>query len=141
MGILDRVHKAQYSRKVQQAEESLTDSTGQYSLVLAEPPVITRLKGVMHTLRSYIEQNQDGSGLGKMAFLMTTVTDELCYELEDLPPEMVQLYLAQIGEMIAWIGHGENERLPANIRAMAEGIQPAESRESQAVTGLCQSRP
>lgn len=78
----------------------------------------------MHTLRSYIEQNQDGSGLGKMAFLMTTVTDELCYELEDLPPEMMELYLAQIGEMIAWIGHGNNEQLPPNIRPMAEGIQP-----------------
>jgi hypothetical protein len=85
----------------------------------------------MRTLRSYIEQNQDGSGLGKMAFLMTAVTDELCYELEDLSPEAVQLHLAQIGEMIAWIGHGNNERLPENIRVMAEGIQPSESREEQ----------
>lgn len=78
----------------------------------------------MRMLRTAIEENNDGSGMARMAFLLTTITDELGEELHDVDELTVRIFLAQIGETIAWIGHGDNERLPDGIREFAEGVQP-----------------
>ncbi len=83
----------------------------------------------MYVLRTFIEQNQDGSGLGRMAFLMTTITDELTEELAEHDELAIRAFMFQIGEVISWIGHGDNERLPEAVRPFAETIQPSEPME------------
>jgi hypothetical protein len=59
-----------------------------------------------------------------MAFFLGTVTDELAEELRDMDEATIRVFLFQIGEVIAWIGHGNNERLPEEIRVFAEQVQP-----------------
>lgn len=120
MGVADRVRKHQLLKEAQGAESP----TGIQSteMVLAEPPHIIRLKGVVRMLSNIIAQNDDGSGLGKLSFFMTTLTDELAEELAELDEIHVRLYLFQIGEVISWIGHGDNERLPDSVKEFADLI-------------------
>lgn len=95
------------------------------SLVVVEPEHIRRLKGIISSLRMIIEANSDGSGMSKMAFLISTFADEMADELAEMPEPAVRLIMFQIGEMIAWIGHGDNTRLPEGVREFAEQIQPS----------------
>jgi len=62
----------------------------------------------------------------RMAFFMSTVTDELAEELEELDELQVRGFMFQIGEVISWIGHGDNERLPESVKEFAEMVQPSE---------------
>jgi hypothetical protein len=71
---------------------------------------------------------QGNSGLGKMAFLFDTVAEELIDELAEYDDQTMQLYLAMVGQVISWIGHGNNEALPAELRPFAEMIQPTPAR-------------
>jgi hypothetical protein len=91
-------------------------------------------------LRTAIEQNNDGSGMARMAFLLTTITDELGEELRDVDDMTVRIFLAQIGEVIAWIGHGDNQRLPESVREFAEGVQPTETNVSTPPAVVAESR-
>jgi hypothetical protein len=121
MGVADRVRAAQLKRRAQQVGES--GQSSQSSLVLADPEHIARLKGVMSVLTGYIKNGPD-TGMARMAFFLGTVTDELAEELRDMDEATIRVFLFQIGEVIAWIGHGDNERLPEAIRGFAEQIQP-----------------
>jgi len=62
--------------------------------------------------------------LSRMAYFMSTITDELAEELSQLDEIQVRVYLFQIGEVISWIGHGDNTRLPETLRELAEQINP-----------------
>lgn len=124
MGVLERAKaRARAKQTDLQAGESPTDSTST-TLVAVEPQHIARLKGVMGALRGVIEANNDGSGLARMAFLMTTITDELAEELVDYDEIAIRAFMFQIGEVISWIGHGDNSRLPESVLPFAEMIQP-----------------
>src|ERR1700729_4388191 len=103
MGIADRVRRQQVLKEAREAE-SPTDSQST-AMVRAEPAHIIRLKGVVRMLSNVIAQNDDGSGMGKLSFFMTTLTDELAEELAELNEIQVRLYMFQIGEVISWIGH------------------------------------
>lgn len=125
MGVADRVHRRQMQARLQrerQAEESQTD-TQSTDLALAEPAHIKRLKGVVYVLENYIRANDDGM-LGRMAFFMSTVTDELAEELSELDDHQVKFFMYQIGEVISWIGHGDNSRLPEGVREFADLVNP-----------------
>lgn len=128
MGVADRVRRKQTERQQRALSEaeSLTGSSGQLSLVRAEPGHIKRMKGVMYALRTMIEENNDGSGLARFAFIMTTLSDELADELEDYDEIAIRAFMFQIGEVISWIGHGDNERLPEAVQVFAEMVQPSE---------------
>lgn len=64
--------------------------------------------------------------MGKMAFIMTSIMDEVTEELtESRTPEEIAVMLAQIGMVIAWIGHGRNEQLPPELVPFAEMINPS----------------
>lgn len=65
-----------------------------------------------------------------MAFLMTTISEEVADEMAEYDEMTIRLFMFQIGEVISWIGHGDNERLPDNVRAFAELIQPTVSDDS-----------
>jgi len=41
-------------------------------------------------------------------------------ELADRDEETLQGFMAQIGEVIAWIGHGDNSRLPGQMQEFIE---------------------
>lgn len=126
MGVADRVLRRQRQMDSQQGQatgESQTDSPFT-SLVRADRPDITRLKSVVHVLENIIRTNGDGM-YARLSFFMSTITDELANELEELDELQVRLFLYQIGEVIAWIGHGDNERLPEAVREFAEEVQPS----------------
>lgn len=126
MGVADRVRRHQMEqriRKEQQADESQTDFQST-EVVEAEPGHIKRLKGVVYVLENFIRNNDDGM-YGRLAFFMSTVTDELADELRELDEVQTRLFMFQIGEVISWIGHGDNSRLPDAVREFAEMVQPS----------------
>jgi hypothetical protein len=92
---------------------------------VAEPEHIRRLKGVVRVLETFIRTSDDGM-YARLAFFMSTVTDELAEELAELDELQVRLFMFQIGEVISWIGHGDNSRLPEAIKDFAEMVQPSE---------------
>jgi hypothetical protein len=124
MGIADRVARKATELRERTEEESQSGSAAQSSLVLVEPGHIRRLKGVLHTLTGIIAENQDAHPLGRLAFIMTTISDEVAEEMREYDEMTMRLFMFQIGEVISWIGHGDNERLPDAVRQFAEMIQP-----------------
>lgn len=46
--------------------------------------------------------------------------DEVSEELADRDEETLQSFMYQIGEVIAWVGHGDMTRLPDNLRQFVE---------------------
>lgn len=59
-----------------------------------------------------------------MGFVLTTIGNELADELVDMDELQIRIFLAQIGEVIAWVGHGDNDRLPESVKMFAESVQP-----------------
>lgn len=97
---------------------------GASSLVRVEPAHILRLKGIINQLRTVIERDSDGGGMARMAILLSTFADEIADELSEMPEMKVRLYMYQVGQIISWIGHGDNDMLPDGVREFAELIQP-----------------
>jgi hypothetical protein len=91
---------------------------------VAEPAHIKRLKGVVRVLEGVIRANDDGM-YGRLAFFMSTVTDELAEELSELDEMQVRMYMFQIGQVISWIGHGDNDQLPDAVKEFGEMVQPS----------------
>ena len=125
MGVADRVRKNQAERRrsAQRAGDSLQDSPEQYSLVPVDPPHIKRLRGVVSVLTKFVQENDAGS-FKHMTFLMTHMTEELADELSDYDEMHIRAFMFQIGEIIGWIGHGDNSRLPDTLKPFANLIQP-----------------
>lgn len=61
----------------------------------------------------------------KLGFVMEIVTNELAEEMKDLDEVRSRVFMFQIGEVISWIGHGDNSRLPEAVREFAEMVQPS----------------
>ena len=136
MGIADKVRNRQAAlrtQREQRAEESQTGSTST-TLVVAEPGHIVRLKGVVRILQDLMATSDDNMGMGQFAYLMGTLTDELAEELGEKDETQVRVILYQFGEVIAWIGHGDNERLPEAIREFAEKICPTSGGDNVSTT-------
>ena len=130
MGIADRVARKATELQELREEESQNGSKVPSGLAVVEPGHILRLKGVLKTLTGIISESQDAHPLGRMAFLMTTISEEVAEEMREYDEMTMRLFMFQIGEVISWIGHGDNERLPDNVRAFAELIQPTVSNDS-----------
>ena len=109
----------------QQEADSQNGIPGRSNLVAVEPAHIIRLKGVMTALGSFIKENQDGTPISRLAGVMSTFGVEMAEELRDMDEMRTRIFMAQTGEIIAWIGHGDNSRLPDAVRAFAEQIQPS----------------
>lgn len=75
-------------------------------------------------LQAAMEANDDGSGIGKLSFLLTTLTEEFAEELVEKDDMQVRVLFYQFGETISWIGHGDNTRLPEMLMPFAETINP-----------------
>lgn len=82
----------------------------------------------MYGLSKYIEASDDPR-MSRMGFLLTIAGGELADELSDLDEMQTRVFMYKLGEVIAWIGHGDNSRLPDEVREFAESVQPEESNE------------
>ncbi len=139
MGVWDRLQatERQAESREPMGERSLTMSESS-TLAVCDPPVIVRLKGVVAALNTIIQRAgpAKGDGIGRFSFVMTTVLEEIMDELaETRSPGDIEVYLAQIGKIIEWVGHGNNEALPEQLRPFAEMIMPtAPIDKSQSVT-------
>lgn len=92
------------------------------TLAVRRSPVALRLQAVMTSLNSFIIEN-DEAGLARFAFLMQSLTDEVIEELTERDEETVGLFMLQMGEVIAWIGHGDDSRLPEALQAFTASLQ------------------
>lgn len=100
-----------------------TSEDGQSStLVVRRAPVVERLRAVMSALNSFVIHNSE-SDLVRFAFLMQALTDEVIEELEEVNEATIEALMMQMGEAIAWIGHGDTNRLPEPLRAFAEELE------------------
>jgi hypothetical protein len=71
---------------------------------------------VVGTLHEYIAANDDSGTMARFSFITRAMIEEIGEELVDRDEETLQLFMAQIGEVIAWIGHGDPSQLPENLR-------------------------
>jgi hypothetical protein len=120
MSVLDRMHNRERTR--QQAEMAgESPENGQSSTLAVKPPVIQRLEYVVNTLHEYIEENDDTGTMARFSYVTRAMIEEVGQELADRDEETLQGFMAQIGEVIAWIGHGDPGRLPENLQ---DFVQP-----------------
>jgi hypothetical protein len=96
----------------------------------------------MTSLNNFVIAN-DETGLARFAFLMQALTDEVIEELTEKDEDTIGGFMSQMGEVIAWIGHGDKSRLPDSLRAFAEIIQPSDAeviRDDSGADGRSQLR-
>ena len=117
MSVVDRMHKRQ--RQMEQTAEG-SPGTGQLSTLAVKPAVIQRLEFVVNTLHEYISENDDTGTLSRFSFVTRAMIEEIGAELGERDEETMQGFMAQIGEVIAWIGHGDVSKLPENLREFVE---------------------
>jgi len=121
MSVADRMRKR---REMVAGQPALTEGelgTDSRSGILAprEPPVILRLKAVLGAMQAYVSENDGGTGLGRFSWLIGDLVDELTDELAEKDSDSLALYMAQMGQVISWIGHGNDELLPETLRQFA----------------------
>lgn len=120
MGVADRVRRRQLSKPQVLTEGSSHPGTAVQSIpVPAEYAAIVRLR----TLGTFIGRNPDqgvGPIKGELArFLFTTVLDEISDELTDIADEeQIALFMRYMGDVIAWVGHGDDSLLPDMVRTV-----------------------
>ena len=109
-----------------------TSDQGSLSSIQAgKSPVVLRLQAVLGTLNSFVIQNGQETGFANFGFIMQSLTEELIEELDEKDEATVGAFMARMGEVIAWIGHGDDSRLPEELRPFAEAIQgPASDAEA-----------
>jgi hypothetical protein len=90
------------------------------STLAVKPLVIQRLEFVVNTLHEYIAENDDTGAMARFSFVTKAMIEEIGEELADRDEETMQAFMAQIGQVIAWIGHGDSMVLPANLRDFVE---------------------
>lgn len=100
---------------------STGESQSSTPAVRERSPVVERLHAVMSALNSFVIAN-DETGLARFAFLMQALTDEVIEELDEKDEETIGGFMEQMGQVIAWIGHGDTSRLPDSLVMFAETI-------------------
>jgi hypothetical protein len=90
---------------------------------VVKAPVIERLEFVINSLHSYVEENDDSGTMARFSYVARAMIEEVSEELAERDEETMQVFMAQMGEVIAWIGHGDITRLPESIRPFAERLE------------------
>jgi hypothetical protein len=103
----------------------MSQENGQSSTLAVKPAVIERLEYVVGALHNYIEANDDSGTMARFSFVVRAMIEEIGDELAERDEETLQLFMAQIGEVIAWIGHGDPSKLPENLRTFVDQSGPA----------------
>jgi hypothetical protein len=125
--------------------ESSTQTSKSSTLESASPPAVLRLRAVLAELTSFVGSR--GTGKQKrMAFVMRRIATDVCEELQESDPETISAYFDQMGQVISWIGTGDDDSLPsalkelflpraAGIRAITSGENPEDSLHYDRETG------
>lgn len=121
MSVTDRMHRRQAAQKAQTAEG--LPGTGLSSIPAARPQVIQRLEYVVNSLHAVVEANDDSGTMARFSFIARAMIEEITSELEDRDEATLQAFMSQIGDVIGWIGHGDAERVPANLQEFV-GMRP-----------------
>jgi predicted house-cleaning noncanonical NTP pyrophosphatase (MazG superfamily) len=79
---------------------------------------------VLGTLSNFIASNGD-AGFAYFSTIIESLTEEVIEELNEKDDETLASFMDSMGEVIAWIGHGDNSRLPEQLRMFAEEVQPS----------------
>lgn len=103
------------------------------TLAVRRSPVVERLHAVMSALNNFVIAN-DETGLARFAFLMQALTDEVIEELDEKDEETIGGFMEQMGQVIAWIGHGDTSRLPDSLVIFAETITGVPESEREPVS-------
>jgi site-specific recombinase len=126
MAVLDRMHHRMAQQKGQTAEGSPATSLSTIRAA-AKPEVIQRLEFVVTSLHNYIRENDDSGTMARFSYVTQAMIEEVSEELADRDEETLQYFMSQMGEVIAWIGHGDKSRLPDNMRAFVEARPQVEA--------------
>jgi hypothetical protein len=121
MSVLDRVHRRETAQRALTAAGS---EHGQSSIPAVKPAVIRRLEYVVGTLHNFIAENDESGTMARFSFITRAMIEEIGEELVERDEETLQAFMAQIGEVIAWIGHGDQSKLPDNLRGFIEEPRP-----------------
>jgi hypothetical protein len=54
--------------------------------------------------------------MARFSFVTRAMIEEIGEELAERDEETMQGFMAQIGEVISWIGHGDSSKLPGNLQ-------------------------
>jgi hypothetical protein len=54
--------------------------------------------------------------MSRFSFVARAMIEEIGDELAERDEETMQMFMAQIGQVIAWIGHGDSSQLPENLQ-------------------------
>ena len=82
---------------------------------MADPPVIKRLRAVLAELTTFVSRNGGGKQK-RVNFVIKHIVEDVVEELEGLPQEHMSAYFAQMGQVISWIGTGDDNSLPPAIK-------------------------
>lgn len=121
MSVLDRMHKREQERAL---TEETSGKPGQSITPAAKSAVISRLEFVINTLHQYIVENDDSGAMSRFSFVTRAMIEEIGEELSERDEATMQRFMAQIGQIIAWIGHGDADQLPENLRDFVK-VRPA----------------
>jgi hypothetical protein len=90
-----------------------------------------RLKAVLAELTSYATKNTDQLPANKrrMMWVLKRVAADVVEELDEVEPAVMSAYFNYMGSVISWIGHGDDEHLPNEVKEFLQartGTEPVE---------------
>lgn len=114
-------------------QETSDETSPSSVLTRADSPFVRRFRGVINELTGFVRDNHKDDRLGRMAFVLSAIGDELSEELQDSDPDTMAAYWSMIGNVMEWIGTGDTEALPDFLQAFARKIsgepEPEEVKE------------
>lgn len=118
MSVLDRMHRQERATKQQALTAGGSDANGLSTIQAVRSPIIDRLQYVVDSLHKYIAANDDSGTMARFSFIARAMIEEIGEELQDRDEATLQAHMEQIGEVIAWIGHGDPNRVPSHLRQL-----------------------
>lgn len=97
MGILERM-----SQKGRSSAEVTPSST----LALGEAPVVQRTRLVINYFTKSLAQGEDRNSK-RVAFLLKKLTEDAIMEAQDVPPEIMELYMTQAAAVLYYAATGQ----------------------------------
>lgn len=124
MSVLDRVNRRRMERPTRELTAGQSPEGSLSSIQADRSPIVLRLQAVLSTLNNFVIQNGSDVGFANFGLIMQSLTEELVEELEEKDEETIGALMTRMGGIIAWIGHGDNDQLPEELRIFADEIQP-----------------
>lgn len=85
--------------------------------MVADPPVVARLRVVMHQLATYAQRGPQNK-YSRYAWVMQSMFDEVMDELAgDTDDTQIAGWFEQFGKIIEWCGSGDDSILPPGVRS------------------------